>query len=89
MIMGGREHPAPTSTLTDDMDPECPYGDRECPKMLRLRTDLESLKDDNKALTAEVVKSGRQLSAIRESISSLKWLVFILVCGATGVGVMI
>lgn len=90
MIMGGREHPAPTSTLSDDMDhPECPYGDWECPKMQRLRDDLESLKDDNRKLTSEVVKSERQLSAIQESISSLKWLVFVLICGATGVGVII
>lgn len=89
MLMGGagQETPVQTISITQPPEPECPYGAGDCPKIDELKTELDAIRKENNVIWKELNKVDKTVSGISASISSLKWLVFVLVCGATGVGI--
>lgn len=90
MLMGGKETPTtqehPSHTA---IPPGCPYGPEGCPKVDELKTELASIRKENNVIWKELNKIDEMVSANKEALSSLKWIVFVLICGATGVNLII
>ena len=91
MLMGGKctetatqEHP-----LSVEIPQDCPYGAEGCPKVDEMRLEIAQVRKENNVIWKELNKVEQMVSANSASLSSLKWLVFLLVCGATGINVMI
>lgn len=80
---------APSSGGDASLRKECPYGADGCPKVEELRDELRTLHKENNVIWRELNDIKTDTASIKASLSSLKWLVFVLVCGATGVGVIV
>lgn len=103
MLMGGKctetapereaSHPSLRATQEQpssiDIPKDCPYGAEGCPKVDEMRLEIAQVRKENNVIWKELNKVEQMVSANSASLSSLKWLVFLLVCGATGINVMI
>ena len=91
MLMGGK---CPDTTTQEppssiEIPKDCPYGAEGCPKVEELRTELQNIRKENNVIWKKLNEVETIVSANSSSLSTLKWLVFLLVCGATGIEVMI
>lgn len=91
MLMGGKctETTTQEQPFPIDVPKDCPYGAEGCPKVDELKTELQNIRKENNVIWKELNKIDEMVSANKEALSSLKWLVFVLVCGATGVSVVL
>ena len=91
MLMGGKctETTTQEPPSSIDIPRDCPYGAEGCPKVDELKTELQNIRKENNVIWKELNKVEQLASANSASLSGLKWLVFLLVCGATGINVMI
>ena len=91
MLMGGKctETATQEQPFSVDIPKDCPYGAEGCPKVDEMRLEITQVRKENNVIWKELNKVEQMVSANSASLSSLKWLVFLLVCGATGINVMI